>query len=166
MRPSRSRLLPTSSRIAEAQVADDLHALHRVDVVVHVAHADAVVFEKPVRSSAIFFVSVVTSTRSLRAVRSLISNQVVDLPVGRLHRDLRVQKAGWADDLLDDRRRFLQLHIARRRAHEHRLIDMPVKLIEIQRAVVVSRGQAEAVVDRSSPLRHGRPRTSSDLRTA
>jgi hypothetical protein len=40
--PSRSRLMPTStSKAPEPQVAQDLDALDRVDVGMHVAHADA-----------------------------------------------------------------------------------------------------------------------------
>ena len=55
------------------------------------------------RSSAIFLVSVVTSTRSSRlAVRSLdLVHQVVDLALGRLDHDLGVDQPGRADDLLD-----------------------------------------------------------------
>ena len=45
-RPSRSRLMPTStSNFAEPQVADDLDALDRLDVGVQVAHLDAVFVE-------------------------------------------------------------------------------------------------------------------------
>ena len=49
------------------------------------------------RSSAIFLVSVVTSTRSLRSARTLdLVHQVVDLALGRLDDDLGVDQAGRA----------------------------------------------------------------------
>ena len=49
---------------AEPQVADDLDALERVDVGVHVAHPDALLAaDIPVRSSAMRLVSTVTSER-------------------------------------------------------------------------------------------------------
>ena len=48
---------------AETQVADDLDALQRLDVGVHVAHADAASCMYSVRSSAMRLVSVVTSVR-------------------------------------------------------------------------------------------------------
>ena len=57
--------MPTStSNSSQAQIADDFHALHRVDIVVHVPHLMPYPSKKEVRSSAIFLVSVVTRTRS------------------------------------------------------------------------------------------------------
>ena len=55
------------------------------------------------RSSAIFLVRVVTSTRSSRAARCPdLRHQVVDLALGRLDDDLGVHQPGRPDDLLDD----------------------------------------------------------------
>ena len=73
--------------LAEAQVADDLHALHRIDVVVHVAHADAVVFEEAGQVLG-HLLRQRRHEHALLARRALVDlgNQVVDLPVGRLHR--------------------------------------------------------------------------------
>ena len=53
-------------------------------------------------SSAIFLVSVVTSTRSSFSERIAdLLEQVVDLPLAGLHDHLRVDEAGRTDDLLD-----------------------------------------------------------------
>ena len=53
-------------------------------------------------SSAIFLVSVVTSTRSpSRGARADLSHQIVDLPPDRADLHLRVDKSRRADDLLD-----------------------------------------------------------------
>src|SRR5213078_3325048 len=48
---------------AEPEIADDLDALDRVDVGMHVAHPQARPCRYSVSASAIFFVKVVTSTR-------------------------------------------------------------------------------------------------------
>ncbi len=66
-RPSRSRLMPTStSKGTQAQIADDLHAFHGVDVVVHIAHLDACPLEIAGEVLRHLFGQVVTRTRSCR----------------------------------------------------------------------------------------------------
>ena len=100
------------------------------------------------RSSAIFLVSVVTSTRSpLRHPVVDQLDQVVDLPLGGLDDHLGVDEPGRADDLLDDLVGHAQLVRARRGRQEHALVDPLEHLFEAQRAVVACARQAEAVVD-------------------
>jgi hypothetical protein len=72
-----------------------------------------------VRSSDIFFVRVVTSTRSpdLLALADLVQ-EVVDLVLGRAQLDLGVDEVGRPDQLLGDDRRVAQLE--RRRASPRR----------------------------------------------
>ena len=88
---------------AEAQVADDLDALDRVDVGMHVAHPDAVLVQ--------IFGQVLGHAlgqhgdqRAIAALRHLLhlGEQVVDLAAGRADLDRRVDQAGRADHLLDE----------------------------------------------------------------
>ncbi len=73
--------------------------------------------------------------------------EVVDLALGRADRDLRVDDAGRADELLDDPLAALQLVRPRRRAHVDGLVDGRLELLERQRPVVERRRQAEPEVD-------------------
>ena len=100
------------------------------------------------RSSAIFFVSVVTSTRSPFVTRSLMFSMRSSIwPFVGLTIDLRVDEPGRAHDLLDHLLGHPQLVRAGRRRHEHALVDPLEDLLERQRAVVARRRQPEAVVD-------------------
>jgi hypothetical protein len=95
------------------------------------------------------FVSVVTSVRSLFAVRSLHARQeVVDLPLHGPDEDRRVEEAGRAEDLLDDlAARLLQLVRRGRRRDEEALAGALEPLLELERPVVEGRREAEAVLD-------------------
>ena len=148
--------------LAEPQVADDLDPLDRVDLGVQVAAPGTRTRAgSPVRSSAIFFVSVVTSTRSFASARARISFIRSSIWCARLaHLDLGVDDPGRPDDLLDDPRRVLALERPRRRRHEHHLRHALEELVEPQRPVVERRRQAEAVVDQRRACASGRPRTS------
>ena len=90
------------------------------------------------RSSAIFLVSVVTSTRSspLGALTDL-ADQVVDLALRRLDHDLRVDEPGRPDDLFDELASGLtQLIRSRCGRQVHRLADPVGELLPGQRPVV------------------------------
>ena len=100
------------------------------------------------RSSAIFLVSVVTSTRSpsVDAVVDLL-DEVVDLALGGLDDDLGVDQAGGAHDLLDHLRRALcSSNGPGRGRQEHDLVDPLHDLLEAQRPVV---GRATAAGSRA-----------------
>ena len=88
---------------AEAQVADDLDALQRVDVRMHVAHADAVLVQ--------VFGEVLGHALGERGDEGAVAGggdlldlaqQVVDLVARRADLDRRIDEAGRADDLLDE----------------------------------------------------------------
>ena len=100
------------------------------------------------RSSAIFFVSVVTSTRSLRSARTRISSirSSTWLRVGRTSTS-RIHQPGRTDDHLDDLRAAADFVRRRRRRNVHDLIDVIVELVVRQRTVVERAGQTEAVLD-------------------
>ncbi len=108
------------------------------------------------RSSDIFLVSVVTSTRSLFSARSLIScHQVVDLALGRLDDHLRVDQAGRPDHLLDHVAADpLQLVRPRRGRQVQRLADALAELVPGQRPVVDGARQPEAVLDQDPLAGH------------
>ena len=89
------------------------------------------------RSSAIFLVSVVTSTRSSSATRLLICSMRSSIwPLVGLTIDLGVDQAGGPHDLLDHLRGHLELVGAGRGRQEHDLVDPLHDLLEAQRAVV------------------------------
>ena len=91
---------------AEPQVADDLDALDRVDVRVHVAHPHAVLVQilgevlgHPLGQRR--------DQRAVAAPRDLLhlADEVVDLAARRADFDRRIDEAGRADDLLDEHAR-------------------------------------------------------------
>ena len=100
------------------------------------------------RSSDIFFVSVVTSTRSFTCLATTdLGEQVVDLVLRRAQLDLRIDDPCRADQLLGDDLRVAELVRPRRRRDEHHLPHLAEELVEAQRAVVERRRKPEAVVD-------------------
>ena len=78
--------------------------------------------------------------------RADLAQQVVHLIPRRAHDDLRVDQAGGADDLLHHLLRALQLVGAGGGGDVDDLVHLLLELVELQRAVVVGGGQAEAVV--------------------
>ena len=123
------------------------------------------------RSSAIFFVSVVTRTRWSFSVRSRISAiEIVDLALRRPDLDLGVDEARGPDDLLDDvRPAHAQLVGARGGAHVDDLPDALAELVEPQRPVVDRAREAEPELDerrlaRQVALVHAVELTERDVR--
>ena len=92
-------------------------------------------------------VSVVTRTRSRCAARVAdLLQQVVHLPLHRPHLDRRIHQPGRPDHLLDHHAlRLRQLVGARRGRDEDHLRRARLPLLEIERAVVERRRQAEPV---------------------
>ena len=100
------------------------------------------------RSSDIFFVSVVTSTRASASARPLISATRSSIwPFVGFTMISGSIRPGRAHDLLDDLRRGFALVRARRRRHEQHLVHPLGELLEPQRPVVHRRRQPEAVRD-------------------
>ena len=135
--------------LALAQVAQDPHALERLDVGVQVAHphAEVVVVLGQVLGHALGERGH-QHALALRRPRADLGQQVVHLALHRPHVDLGVHEAGRADDLLDhDAARLLQLVGPRRRRDVDHLAEPRLELLEVERPVVERRGQAEAVLD-------------------
>ncbi len=132
---------------AEAQVAEDLDALERVDVGVHVAHAHAVLVQVlgEVLRHALGEHGDERAVALQRGVADL-RRDVVDLGAGGAHLDGRVDEAGRADHLLDeDAAGAVHLPGAGRGGDVHGLRAHRLPFLEAQRAVVHAGGQAEAV---------------------
>ena len=132
---------------AEPQVADDLDALQRVDVGVHVAHADALLVQVfgEVLGHAL---GQHGDQRAVALARHLadLADQIVDLGARRPHLDRRIDQAGRADHLLGEHAAGL-VHLpgARRRRDADGLRPHRVPFLEAQRPVVHAGRQAEAV---------------------
>ena len=96
---------------AEAQIADDLDALQRVDIRMHVAHADALfveIFGEVFRHA----LGQHGAENAVALVHRLadLAEKIVDLGAGGADLDGRIGEAGRADDLFgEDAARFLQL---------------------------------------------------------
>ena len=92
-------------------------------------------------------------------------DQVVDLALGWLDRDLRIHQAGRANDLLHELaaggRHF---KVARRRRHIDRLSHALLKLIEGQRAVIHRGGKTEAKLHEVALARHVSLKHAANLR--
>ena len=89
--------------LAGAQFAQQLDTAQRVDVAVQVAHLDAE-FQEVVREVLGHLLGERGDQDALVLLRARadLVHQVVDLALGRLDDDLRVDEAGGADDLLHD----------------------------------------------------------------
>ena len=102
-----------------------------------------------------------------------LGEQVVDLPLGRAHVDLRVDQTGRSDDLLDHAVRQTHLIVAWRGGQVHGLADALQEFRPFEWSVVHRGGQAEAVFDQRAlagrvalvhraDLRHGDMRLVDD----
>ena len=134
--------------LAEAQLADDLDPLERVDLGVQVADPEAVL--EQVLGQVLGHL--LGQGRDQDALVALgadpdLVHQVVDLVLGLAHLDLGVDDAGRPHDLLDHALGVRALPRARRRRDQHHLPDAVEELVELQRPVVDRRRQPEAVVD-------------------
>ena len=134
-------------KFAETQIAHDLHALHRVYIVVHIAHADARGFEVIGQVLRHFFGERRHEHALLFGGADIdLGHQIVELSLGGTHRDLGVEQAGGSDDLLRHDLTFFQLQVAGRRADEYRLVDVVIEFVKAQRPVVERRRQTKAVI--------------------
>ena len=132
---------------AEPQVADDLDALQRVDVGVHVSDADALlvqVFGQVLRHT----LGQDRDQRAIALARDLahLADEIVHLGARRPHLHRRVDQAGRADHLFGEHAAGLvQLPGAGRCGHRDGLRPHRVPFLEAQRPVVHAGGQAETV---------------------
>ena len=132
---------------AEPQVADELHALDRRDIRVHVPHAQP----QPLHVLRQILGHTLGQRRhehalTARGARADLVDEVVDLPRDGAHLHARVEQPRRADHLLDDLVGAAALILARRRGDKHRLMKPLLELLKAQRAVVKRARQAEAVL--------------------
>ena len=76
-----------------------------------------------------------------------LRRQVVDLSLDGTNLDFRIEKPRGTDDLFGDAGMAIQLIIAGSGGNIDDLIDLLLKFLEFQRAVIQRRGQTEAVID-------------------
>ena len=148
--PSRSRLMPTiASILPSADAIQDFRPLVGVESVVQPAAADAL-FRQVSRH---FFGALLGQRRHQHALPNRdpfanLAQEMLHLAVAGHDLDLRVQQAGRADHLRDDRAAGLCQFVGagRRRDVDH-LADLRFPLLERQRPAVHRAGQAKAVLD-------------------
>ena len=93
-----------------------------------------------------------------------LREKVVDLPFGGAHRDGGIEKPRRADELFDDLACLFELVGRGRRRNADELRHALVELLEGERAVVVGRAHAEAVVDEVGLAREVAVIHGADLR--
>ena len=133
---------------AEAQIADDLDALQRVDVGMHVAHAHAVFMQVlgEVLRHALGERGYQRAVTGLRRLHDLVEH-VVHLGAGGAHFHFRVCQSRRADHLLgEDAVGLFQFPAAGCRRNGDRLRAHAVPFLEAERPVVHAGGEAEAIL--------------------
>ena len=132
---------------SEAEVADDLDALERVDIAVQITNLDA----RLAQIVGEVLGHLLGQRRDEAALVTLdaqahLRDEVVDLPVRLLDLDGGIDESGRPDDLLHDLGGVLLLVRARRRAHVDDLPDHRVPFGERQGAVVERRRQPKPIL--------------------
>ena len=156
--------------LAEAQVADDLDTLDRVDVGVHVAHAHALLVHVLGQLLG-HLLGERGDERAVALLRRLLHlvDAVVDLVgvvlVDGADLDRRVDQVGRADDLFgEDATGLVELPRARRCRDVYGLRAHLLPLVEFERAVVEAAGQTEAVFGQGELAVEVAPEHRADLR--
>ena len=135
--------------LAAAQIAQNLHALERLDLGVQVAalHADFGVILGQIFGHALGQRGHQHALAACHALANFVQ-QVVHLALDRPHFDWRIDQARGPNDLLDHHaRRLGQLVRPRRGRDVDHLIHAVLEFFERQRTVVERAGQAESVLD-------------------
>ena len=132
---------------AGAQIADDFYTLDRINVRMQVTNAH-VVFAQILGE---FFCHALGKRRHQNALARRspfvdFGKHIVDLRECRTHFHFRIHKPRGAHHLFDNLRALFQFVRGRRSRHENRTAHLALELIEPQRSVVQSRGQAETVL--------------------
>ncbi len=149
-------------KLAEAQITDDLHPLHGIDVGVEVAHLDPVLRQ--------IFGQILSHSLGQGSDQhpllhgnpfADLGEQIVHLGADRPHFHLGIEQAGGTHHLLHYiATRLLQLVGAGGRRNKHRLRHQCLKFVELERPVVERRGKPETVLHQSLlagavPFEHG-----------
>ena len=116
----------------------------------HIAHADAV-FGQIFRQILRHLLCQRRDKRALALVRRGVdlADQIVDLSLDGAHKDLRVEQARGADDLLGNLPGTAALILGRCRRNIDCLMDAFCEFVEGQWSVIIGRRQAEAVVNKT-----------------
>ena len=145
----------------QAQIPDNFHALHGIDVVVHIAHLDprpleigGQILRHPFGQGGDQHPLVPGGTLVY------LTDQVVDLALYGTDLNTGIQQTGGPDDLLHNLSGAGALVLPRGSGHIDHLVDPLLKLRKFQRPVVKGAGQAEAVVHQGGlagpvPIVHG-----------
>src|SRR5208283_5084559 len=132
-----------------AQIAQDLDALQRLDLRMHVAaaNADLAVILGQVLSHALGQRGDQHALMPLRALANLMQ-QIIDLPFYRTNFDFGINETRRANDLLYNHTSgFRQLIRPGRRRDINCLVYTVLELFEGQRAIIQRAGQPKAVLD-------------------
>ena len=134
-------------KFCKAQITNDFHSLHCTHIGVHIPHPNSCLGQIN-RQIFRHFLCECRNQHPLLPCRAGVdfSNQIVNLAVNGANLHHGIQQAGRANHLLHNLAGAAALVLSRRCRNIDNLIDFLVKLPEIQRPVVISRGQAEAVV--------------------
>ena len=140
--------LPIPVKITESESADNLHSFYCIDIVMHIAHLDILVF-KIIRQILRHSLRQSGNQHFVFICHFFIyfTNQVVNLAFNRTHFHLWVQKSGRADNLLYPKKFILLFIFSRRRGHKKHLVYFTFKFFKIQRSVILRRRQTESIVD-------------------
>ena len=133
-------------KLAEAKVADDLHTLDRTDIVMHIAAANADVFQILCQILC-HFLGQRGDKRALTFLNLFVdfADQIVDLSLNRPDQNLRIQQTGRANDLFHDLSGPFPFIFPWCGRNINPLMDPIRKLVKLQRPVIKSGGKAEAV---------------------
>ena len=156
----------STSNSPKSKTADDLHALDRIDVGVHVANPHAhllqvigEIFRHPLGESRD------EHPLAFPLAEANLVEEIVHLAAHRTHFDFRIDEAGRPNDLLDNRSfGEPQLGLTRRRGDVERARSQRKELVEHQRPVVQRARQAESVIDQRELARPVAVEHSADLR--
>ena len=134
--------------LALTKISDDVDAVERCRIRVHVVDAKPLV-QEVVGEVFCHALGKRGHKDALVAPHALayLRDKVVNLSVNGTHLNLWVEKPGGTDDLLNLLLRHRLLVVSRRCGDVDELGDARLKLVKAQRPVVERRGQAEAMLD-------------------
>ena len=140
---------------AQAQFAQKLHTAQGINVRVQVLHLHAVLQQVlgQILRHALSEGRDQHTLITLNAHANLLE-QIINLPLGRLDHNLRVNQAGRANNLLHITISLRQLILTGGRRKVNRLTDTLQELLPLQRAVIHRRRQTETVLHQGALTGH------------
>ena len=151
--------------LARAQSVDDVDALQRIHIGVHIAHLDAALFQIVGQTLRHALGERGDEHAPARVHDGMhLGEKIVDLPLRGFYGDGRVQKPRGADELFHDLPRLLQFIGRGGRRNADHLRYARVELLERERAVVVGGFHAESVLHKIGLARQIAVVHGADLR--